>query len=157
DEGRVWASLVTGSPGFLQATSNRNIVVHLGQRPDPLLARGLATERDLGMLVIDFATRRRMRFNGRAQLDAQGAIQLRTQEVFGNCPRYIQMRTLAEAEPLAPTVQRQTSYAKGQLSAEQEDLIRQSDTFFIATAHPDVGADVSHRGGQPGFVKVVSP
>ena len=27
--------------------------------------------------------------------------------------------------------------------------------MFIASAHPDGGADVSHRGGNPGFVRVV--
>jgi predicted pyridoxine 5'-phosphate oxidase superfamily flavin-nucleotide-binding protein len=31
-----------------------------------------------------------------------------------------------------------------------------ADTFFIATAAAG-GADVSHRGGNPGFVRVLSP
>lgn len=31
-------------------------------------------------------------------------------------------------------------------------LIRRSDTFFIATANAH-GADMSHRGGRPGFVR----
>jgi hypothetical protein len=29
-----------------------------------------------------------------------------------------------------------------------------ADTFFIASYHPINGADASHRGGRPGFVKV---
>ena len=41
-------------------------------------------------------------------------------------------------------------------------IIRDADTFFIATAHPQAaqsrsaaqGVDVSHRGGKPGFVRV---
>jgi hypothetical protein len=32
--------------------------------------------------------------------------------------------------------------------------VASSDTFFIATAHPEAGADASHRGGNPGFVEV---
>jgi predicted pyridoxine 5'-phosphate oxidase superfamily flavin-nucleotide-binding protein len=29
-----------------------------------------------------------------------------------------------------------------------------ADTFFVASWHPAGGADASHRGGQPGFVRV---
>ena len=38
---------------------------------------------------------------------------------------------------------------------EQQALIRAADTFFVASAHPDRGVDASHRGGNPGFVRVV--
>ena len=34
------------------------------------------------------------------------------------------------------------------------DLIRQADTFFVASKHPDGDHDASHRGGYPGFVNV---
>ena len=36
----------------------------------------------------------------------------------------------------------------------QERWIQQADTFLIASAHPEGGADSSHRGGNPGFVRV---
>ena len=29
-----------------------------------------------------------------------------------------------------------------------------ADTFFLGTQHPDRGADASHKGGDPGFVRV---
>jgi hypothetical protein len=32
--------------------------------------------------------------------------------------------------------------------------LERADTFFLATVHPTAGADVSHRGGTPGFVRV---
>jgi hypothetical protein len=38
------------------------------------------------------------------------------------------------------------------LDAAQRDRLARADTFFLATAHPTAGADVSHRGGRPGFV-----
>ena len=31
--------------------------------------------------------------------------------------------------------------------------MRRAGTFFIGTAHPGRGADCSHRGGPPGFVR----
>jgi hypothetical protein len=46
------------------------------------------------------------------------------------------------------------SYDK--LGAAQRALIEEADTFFIATAHPERGADASHRGGPPGVVEVAA-
>ena len=34
------------------------------------------------------------------------------------------------------------------------DWIESSDTCFVASAHPDGPADVSHRGGKAGFIRV---
>ena len=34
-------------------------------------------------------------------------------------------------------------------------MIAGSDTFFVASSHPERGVDVSHRGGNPGFVEVL--
>ena len=41
------------------------------------------------------------------------------------------------------------------LTPSQRALIAAADTFFIASAHPTGGADASHRGGNPGFVRVL--
>src|SRR5262249_47612767 len=43
-----------------------------------------------------------------------------------------------------------------QLNDDQQHWIVGADTFFIATAHPESGADASHRGGHPGFIHVES-
>jgi uncharacterized protein len=40
--------------------------------------------------------------------------------------------------------------------SDQQRLIRQADTFFIASHHPEGGTDASHRGGHPGFVSVLN-
>lgn len=40
------------------------------------------------------------------------------------------------------------------LVSGQAELIRAADTFFIASAHPERGADASRRGGRPGFVEI---
>ena len=36
----------------------------------------------------------------------------------------------------------------------QQHAIAEAKTFFLATVHPERGADASHRGGPPGFVRV---
>lgn len=42
------------------------------------------------------------------------------------------------------------------LLAEQAQWVSTADTFFIASVHPEGGADASHRGGDKGFVHVES-
>ena len=43
----------------------------------------------------------------------------------------------------------------GILSPSQRASIGAADTFFVASAHSERGVDVSHRGGNPGFVEVL--
>jgi hypothetical protein len=40
------------------------------------------------------------------------------------------------------------------LSREAAEIVRSADTFFLGTQHPERGADASHKGGNPGFVRV---
>jgi predicted pyridoxine 5'-phosphate oxidase superfamily flavin-nucleotide-binding protein len=151
--GGAWASLLTGPPGFVSAVDER--LLRLGGRPadgDPLV-ENLRARPELGLLVIDLATRQRMRFNGRG-LEAPEGIFLMVDQVYGNCPRYIQRRSLERGAPAAPAG---PPVVSGALDEGQREWIRRSDTFFIASAHPDGGADASHRGGMPGFVRVSGP
>jgi predicted pyridoxine 5'-phosphate oxidase superfamily flavin-nucleotide-binding protein len=103
------------------------------------------------MLVIEPATRKRVRVNGHAELLPEGGLLLRVAEVFGNCQKYIQAREWGEAEPGAAVSRQQTDA----LTASQREWIARADTCFIASTHPEGGVDASHRGGQPGFVSVL--
>ncbi|MBV8519333.1 MAG: pyridoxamine 5'-phosphate oxidase family protein [Acidobacteria bacterium] len=137
-DARVWTSLLVGAPGFARAIDERTLVL-------APLARNEVFAGPIGVLVIDFAARRRMRFNGIARFDGD-AIVVTTREVYGNCPQYI--------TPQDVRVPRLDVRASGDaLSAEQQAWIRGADTFFIGTAHPERGADASHRGGRAGFVR----
>jgi uncharacterized protein len=83
-----------------------------------------------------------------------GQIYIRTEEVYGNCRRYMQERLFLGPWPNPRGDE--TSAARGSiLSARQQERISQTDTFFIATEHPEHGADVSHKGGKPGFVRII--
>jgi len=79
------------------------------------------------------------------------AIEMRTDEVFGNCPKYIQARA---PEPGAAHERGGLAVRSHALSESQRLAIERADTLFIASVHADAGADASHRGGQPGFVRV---
>ena len=152
DAGAVWASLVVGNPGFITSPDARTVRLAAGLASADPLSAGLASDRALGVLVFDPERRRRLRINGRVVDASADAIEIRTEEVFGNCPKYIQART-AEGETRH---ERAGVAARGYtLTLDQVNAIETADTLFIATVHADAGADASHRGGQPGFVQVV--
>jgi predicted pyridoxine 5'-phosphate oxidase superfamily flavin-nucleotide-binding protein len=148
--GRVWATLLQGPVGFLSVPAENHLHVAASPRPGDPLAETLAGPADVGTLLIEPATRRRMRLNGRARPDGASGLDIATREVYANCPKYIHPRHVA-LPPLAATV----GVARGdRLSPEQIAWLSWADTLFLATRHPVAGADVSHRGGEPGFVRV---
>ena len=153
-EGRPWASQLVGPPGFVTVIDPRTVRVETKPAPgDPLLAN-LRGNPQVGLLAIDLVTRRRFRVNGIAQIDDGGALRVAVEQAYGNCPKYIQRRepvAVSEDQTHAARVTRSTS-----LTANARARIERADTFFLATAHPTAGADVSHRGGRPGFVRVTS-
>jgi len=149
---RPWASMLAGLPGFIGTPDAQRVRVDaLPADDDPLRAQ-LRVGAELGLLGIELQTRRRNRVNGHVvAVDAQG-FELHVDQSFGNCPQYIQARVAQWAGEL---VARAASRREGaRLSASAAGLVAQADTLFIASAAPGHGADVSHRGGRPGFVRV---
>lgn len=151
-EGRVWASLLTGEPGFLQVVNEYLLQIDVAPTEGDPLWQNLSEQGPMGLLVIDPALQKRVRINGIGERRPEGGLWLHVRQAFGNCPRYIQVRRPDAAPSLVrslPTVKHGTLLTK-----EYQDWISQADTFFIASAHPESGADASHRGGKPGFVRV---
>ncbi|MEJ7713532.1 MAG: pyridoxamine 5'-phosphate oxidase family protein [Pyrinomonadaceae bacterium] len=154
-EGRAWASLVTGEPGFLQVIDEQTLMIGAQASSGDPLMDNLKANAEVGLLAIEFATRRRMRVNGTAELHPEG-IAIHAAQVYSNCPKYIQARAWRIENARSYNQQSQPSVErKLSLSEKQQMWIAESDTFFIATHHQDGGGDVSHRGGMPGFVRVV--
>lgn len=147
----LWTSALVGPPGFLRARSAGELAVHASPPAgDPL--HGLPTEQKVGLTAVEFATRRRVRVNGVLTSTADGALLVEVEQAFGNCPQYIQQRLLA---PVALDPSDSADVRRGDtLAPEDVELIKASDTLFLGTVHPGRGADASHRGGPPGFVRV---
>ncbi|MFF5075594.1 pyridoxamine 5'-phosphate oxidase family protein [Actinoplanes sp. NPDC000266] len=149
--GRLWTSPVAGPPGFLEVRSGSELAVHAGiGEGDPL--RGIAARQKVGTTAVDLARRRRVRINGDLAVSTGDLLVIEVEQAYGNCPQFIQQRLLdaagSEAEA-AGGVRR-----GGELGPDDIALIRSADTFFLGTAHPERGADASHRGGPPGFVRI---
>jgi uncharacterized protein len=149
--GRPWASILTGSPGFASAPHPLEVRINASPAPGDPLGENLETSRFVGLLAIDLATRRRMRVNGALERGADGEIVILVEQVYSNCPKYIQRRMVEREEP----ARQSRLVQRGRLlSDEQRAWLRRADTFFIATLNPEEGADASHRGGMPGFIGV---
>ncbi|MER7004136.1 pyridoxamine 5'-phosphate oxidase family protein [Dactylosporangium sp. NPDC000555] len=147
--GAAWVSALTGPPGFTAAPDDRTVIVdRLPGAGDPLAGR-FDTEQDIGMLMIEPASRKRMRVNGRARGDGERLV-VRTEQVYANCPKYIQTRAYVDD---APPVTKAVA-ATSELTTDQQRWIAAADTFFIGTYAAGLGTDASHRGGNPGFVTV---
>lgn len=150
-EGKLWASLWTGEPGFMHCPDRFSLHIARQGHTNQSAVENISANPDVGMIVIDFANRRRIRLNGEAELLPGGDVRIHAKQIYSNCPRYIQARTF-ESQPLPSKAASGVASTGSRLSAEQQRLIQNADTFFIASAHPQYGIDVSHRGGNPGFV-----
>jgi predicted pyridoxine 5'-phosphate oxidase superfamily flavin-nucleotide-binding protein len=112
----------------------------------------------LALLGIELPTRRRNRANGHVVALDEAGFRLRVEESFGNCPKYIQRRT---PRIVAGEAAREAwRFQPGGLNEWARGLVGCADTLFVASyADREHGApkrrvDVSHRGGNPGFVHV---
>jgi uncharacterized protein len=148
--GRLWASPLFASPGFLEPRS-ASLRIHAAPPPgDPL--SGVPAGQSVGVLAIEFATRGRVRVNGMLVTVGQGELEIDVDQAYGNCPQYIQRRDIRHSEPSREHSVDRMRWTE--LRPEHIDLISTADTFFLGTEHPTRGADASHRGGLPGFVRV---
>ncbi len=89
--GRLWTSPLLGPPGFLQAASPTTLEINTPlPSADPL--HGLPRGQLVGVIVINFVTRRRVRINGLLTSTEAGRLTIDVDQAYGNCPQYIQQR-----------------------------------------------------------------
>jgi predicted pyridoxine 5'-phosphate oxidase superfamily flavin-nucleotide-binding protein len=164
ESGRVWASVIVGGEGFASVLDDHHVLLAAAPAPGDPLESGLSVpEARIGVLAIDFATRQRIRINGVARRTEAGIL-LTVAQAYGNCSKYIQRRVPTGPIHAPAAVSHRESVALDRrphreseaLDRRQAALVRGADTFFIASSHPERGADASHRGGRPGFVEVAA-
>ena len=156
---RPWASILAGPEGFVSAVGN-SLFIKVQPADDDPLSFTAGDGGDVGVLVIDFAKRRRYRVNGRAYAE-QGGFRLEVDQCYRNCPQYIHGRSAkfmasSDSGTFGGKILKET-----RLHDEAREIVLQAETFFIASHgsglrsdDPRLGADVSHRGGNAGFVEV---
>jgi predicted pyridoxine 5'-phosphate oxidase superfamily flavin-nucleotide-binding protein len=160
--GHPWATTLSGPPGFMNSPEANRLAIKAWPGPGDPLHSCIRDGAPVGGLGIELSTRRRNRINGRiADCIVGEGFSIRVQQSFGNCPKYIQARN--ERPQLRSTPAPESRMAS-HLGDDEVSFIAAADTFFIASRSAQLeqeessqGLDVSHRGGRPGFVRVVSP
>ncbi|MBY5900502.1 pyridoxamine 5'-phosphate oxidase family protein [Rhizobium leguminosarum] len=156
-KGDVWATVRAERPGFMASPEPEILEVGLPRDPADPADAGMEDGDAIAMLGIQLETRRRNRLNGVIRrTDAKG-FDVRVGQSFGNCPQYIQPRSAAFIrDPDMPTATQPLH--SGQLDDRALGIVEGADTFFVASyVDRDNGerqVDVSHRGGNAGFVRV---
>jgi uncharacterized protein len=159
-KGQPWASMLFGQPGFVSSLDPTRLSIKAWPGSNDPVVLGLRDGASIGGLGIELPTRRRNRVNGTigACLPDRG-FELGVTQSFGNCPKYIQAR---RPQLHLAAVAREVFQLSERLDEASVELIVRADTFFIASRAANLsgdasqGLDVSHRGGLPGFVRILS-
>ena len=150
--GDAWASFATGAPGFLSSPDPQRLVIAAARDRDDPADSGMDDGASIGLLGIELYTRRRNRMNGRMSRSDDAGFVVDVEHSFGNCPKYITLRDFRFVEPAT-----QSPLLLDRLDERARAIIAEAETFFVATYADIDGArqvDVSHRGGNPGFVRL---
>lgn len=159
--GHPWATTLSGRPGFMSSADATLLTIAAWPDPGDPSHSCIRDGVPVGVLGIELSTRRRNRLNGRIEDCIFGeGFSIRVQQSFGNCPKYIQARSERQELHSRPAPECRMA---PHLADDDLGFIAEADTFFIASRSAQLdqlessqGLDVSHRGGLPGFVRVVS-
>ncbi|KAM0316927.1 hypothetical protein ACHAO8_002730 [Botrytis cinerea] len=173
--GRPWTTLWGGEAGFAWPVAQSVIAVKatidleydpvsevlLGKNADGQVKREELPGRMVGGLAIDLESRKRVKLYGRMAAGAlketagnsvaEASLVVKIEQSLGNCPKYLNKKHIISRLP-KPTLVSTTL----PLPKEAVDLITRSDLFFISSSNHDSDMDTNHRGGPPGFVRILS-
>jgi predicted pyridoxine 5'-phosphate oxidase superfamily flavin-nucleotide-binding protein len=153
--------MLIGRPGFMRSPDPKLLEIRTGMVDGDPLNGQLDPGTAVGLLGIEYETRRRNRLSARVGAADATGLSLHIEQTFGNCPQYIQARDLTLLDGIDTIGEWRDSNELTNFDAQAQKLIASSDNFYIASHHTDRsealsnGADVSHRGGEPGFVKIL--
>ena len=158
-QGRPWASILFGEPGFVSSPDNKSLQIETTVLDVDPFFQNAANGAPIGFVGLELPTRRRNRVNGLSKGFDGKVLGIEVTQSFGNCPQYIHTRDLEFVRNPRDNTQiaRETFTT---FRASHIELISQADTFFVASYNPQDdardtgGVDVNHRGGKPGFIRV---
>jgi len=155
---KPWASLLVGHTGFMYTPNKTHLNIQAKPFSGDKLTENFIHNRHLGLLGLEHHTRRRNRAAGELTDFDESGISIKINQAFGNCPKYIQARNVHIIDSINKPTRADTEELN-QMNDACKQTIEQADTFYIASYQPGKdkqGADISHRGGKPGFVKIIN-
>jgi len=156
NDGWPVATIVTGPKGFITSEDPQNLRIDATAHWQESFTPFLAADKAIGMLGIEFSARRRNRANGHVKIFDQDALHVHVAQSLGNCPKCIQARDVSNEMDNLPASSREFFT---DVNDEAKWMIRNADTFFVATASGNEamngsGVDISQRGGMPRFIRI---
>ncbi|KAK2590555.1 hypothetical protein QQS21_011757 [Conoideocrella luteorostrata] len=172
-QGRPWTTIWGGERGFAGAITQDVLGLKsaVDRRYDPVFeafwkeanSDGIVQPNNgqgkmMSALAIDLETRDRVKLAGvfiagavvtdGDNTDVQAAIAVT--ESLGNCPKYLNKKTVVQRDPeTAELVSDELP-----LGREALDLVYNADMLFVSSTNGET-MDTNHRGGSPGFVRVL--
>ncbi|NBD27859.1 pyridoxamine 5'-phosphate oxidase family protein [Paenibacillus glycinis] len=150
-QGNVWVTFLYGDPGFVEVRGERSMVINSNSFVGKTWISSSVPEQ-IGLIIIDTERRIRLRINGIANRESDHLV-VTAHQIYGNCPKYIQKRTLLSENNV--NTRSPTEHRNNRLTREQERWISKADTFYIGSTNVKGEMDVSHRGGNSGFIHIV--
>ncbi|KAF5677994.1 oxidoreductase FAD-binding protein [Fusarium circinatum] len=174
-EGRPWTTVWGGDRGFARPVAEGVLAFNssVDTRHDPVfraLWDGIDDDgvkegainrpnggegKGMAGLSIDLETRDRVKLVGNmiagATVEEGKAVQMAmaVTESLGNCPKYLNKKDIVPNE-MAPELVSE----KLPLSQEALELVAGADMFFLSSTN-GVTMDTNHRGGSPGFMRII--
>jgi len=152
------ASILFNQANLISVLDEKNLRLNVKPVNGDPLQNSLEKGERWGLLGIELSTRRRNRLSAHIQQVSEQGISLEVDQAFGNCPQYIQQRKHYSVDP--SSMPDEACIKITELDQQAQELIQTSDTFFVASYVANgsdllsEGADVSHRGGKPGFIRI---
>ena len=124
-DGRLWASVLAGPLGFLQARNPTQLVATPMSRipGDPA---ELNMGDHIGTLAIKLETRQRERVNGVVSANKGSVLGIEVQQSFSGCPKYIQARAIKVDDA---KLQKGRHSADARVSEGDEELLDEQRDF----------------------------
>ena len=150
------ASVLFGDPGFIESPTETELIINTQSSMGDFIHQQLKVGDKIGLVGVEFDTKRRNRLNAIITDINQKSMTIKVLQSFGNCPKYIQPKTFMANHAYGNF----STTTRSKLNATDKQLITNADTFFIASSFDDGqtlsnrGVDMSHRGGEVGFVKI---
>ncbi|KAF4464603.1 oxidoreductase FAD-binding [Fusarium albosuccineum] len=175
NQGRPWTTVWGGERGFARPVAEGVLAFNsaVDTRHDPVfkalwdgvdddgVQQGAINRPNHGEgktmagLSIDLETRDRVKLAGKmiagATVEEGKAVQMAmaVTESLGNCPKYLNKKDIVLSE-MKPELVSETL----QLPQEALDLIASADMLFLSSTNGHT-MDTNHRGGSPGFIRVI--
>jgi predicted pyridoxine 5'-phosphate oxidase superfamily flavin-nucleotide-binding protein len=152
-ENEIFSSVVSDIKPFIEILNTKEILIDLGK--SSFIPKNILETKDLniGLIGLEFENRMRIRVNGKGTIE-NNKLHLLIDVAYSNCPRFINDRKIMGNIDFFDDSKVDKYFI---LEKACKKIIENADTFFLGTSHKNGDADISHKGGKKGFLKVVSP